>query len=99
MFFSCYRFYKPGYFRFFTNRNPDNSLRALSEREANNYLITKAPAIEWAKLNGYPVTAQVGETGTGYPADEPYDCIEQKGVAKNVLRVGTVEDIKGEYTT
>ncbi|HPS63925.1 MAG TPA: S8 family serine peptidase, partial [Bacteroidales bacterium] len=40
-----------------------------------------------------------GESGTGYPADGPYDCIGQQGVAKNVLTVGAVADIAGGYTT
>ena len=40
-----------------------------------------------------------GNTGIGYPADGPYDCIEQKGISKNVLTVGAVEDISGGYTT
>jgi PKD repeat protein len=40
-----------------------------------------------------------GESGTGYPADGPYDCIGQQGVAKNVLTVGAVADIVGGYTT
>ncbi|HNY02550.1 MAG TPA: S8 family serine peptidase, partial [Bacteroidales bacterium] len=40
-----------------------------------------------------------GQTGTGHPADGPYDCIGQQGVAKNILTVGAVDDIPGGYTT
>lgn len=39
-----------------------------------------------------------GDSGSGYPADGPYDCIGQQGVAKNVLTVGAVGDIPGGYT-
>lgn len=39
-----------------------------------------------------------GDSGSGYPADGPYDCIGQQGVAKNILTVGAVEDIPGGYT-
>ncbi len=39
------------------------------------------------------------DTGDGtYPPDGPYDCIPQKGVAKNILTVGAVNDIPGGYT-
>ncbi|MCX6303628.1 MAG: S8 family serine peptidase [Bacteroidetes bacterium] len=38
-----------------------------------------------------------GESGTGHPADGPYDCIDQQGVAKNILTVGAVDDIPGGY--
>lgn len=40
-----------------------------------------------------------GESGTGYPADGPYDCIDQQGIAKNIITVGAVDDIPGGYTT
>lgn len=40
-----------------------------------------------------------GESGSGYPADGPYDCIGQQGVAKDVLTVGAVADIPGGYTS
>ncbi|MBK7029753.1 MAG: S8 family serine peptidase [Bacteroidales bacterium] len=40
-----------------------------------------------------------GDSGSGYPADGPYDCIGQQGVAKNILTVGAVDDIPGGYTT
>jgi len=40
-----------------------------------------------------------GDSGDGsYPADGPYDCIPQKGVAKNILTVGAVEDIPTGYS-
>ena len=39
------------------------------------------------------------DTGDGtYPDDGPYDCLPQKGVAKNILTVGAVKDIPGGYT-
>ncbi|MFZ4523158.1 MAG: S8 family serine peptidase [Bacteroidales bacterium] len=38
-----------------------------------------------------------GESGTGHPSDGPYDCIDQQGVAKNILTVGAVDDIPGGY--
>ncbi len=39
------------------------------------------------------------DAGDGsYPPDGPYDCIPQKGVAKNILTVGAVKDIPGGYT-
>ncbi len=40
-----------------------------------------------------------GESGAGHPADGPYDCIDQQGVAKNNLTVGAVDDIPGGYVT
>ena len=40
-----------------------------------------------------------GESGTGYPADGPYDCISDFGVAKNVMTIGAVDDITSGYTT
>lgn len=39
------------------------------------------------------------DAGTGYPADGPYDCIGNQGVAKNILTVGAVNDIALGYTT
>ncbi len=40
-----------------------------------------------------------GDSGDGsYPPDGPYDCIPQKGVAKNILTVGAVEDIPTGYS-
>jgi len=39
-----------------------------------------------------------GNSGEGYPADGPYDCIGQQGIAKNILTVGAVNDIAGGYT-
>lgn len=40
-----------------------------------------------------------GQHGDGsYPPDGPYDCIPQKGVAKDILTVGAVMDIPGGYT-
>ncbi len=39
------------------------------------------------------------DVGDGsYPPDGPYDCIPQKGVAKNILTVGAVRDIPGGYS-
>ncbi len=39
------------------------------------------------------------DTGDGsYPDDGPYDCIGQRGVAKNILTVGAVNDITGGWT-
>ncbi len=38
-----------------------------------------------------------GESGAGHPADGPYDCIDQQGIAKNILTVGAVDDIPGGY--
>jgi PKD repeat protein len=33
-----------------------------------------------------------------YPPDGPYDCISQKGVAKNILTVGAVNDLPNGYS-
>ncbi|MEA3446359.1 MAG: S8 family serine peptidase, partial [Bacteroidota bacterium] len=39
------------------------------------------------------------DTGDGsYPDDGPYDCIGPKGIAKNLLTVGAVNDITGGYS-
>jgi len=38
------------------------------------------------------------DTGTGHDPDGPYDCIDQYGIAKNILTVGAVYDIPGGYT-
>ncbi len=39
------------------------------------------------------------DTGDGsYPDDGPYDCIDQRGIAKNVLTVGAINDITGGWT-
>ena len=39
------------------------------------------------------------DTGDGsYPDDGPYDCIGTKGISKNVLTVGAVEDITAGYS-
>jgi len=40
-----------------------------------------------------------GQSGTGYPADGPYDCISDFGVAKNVMTIGAVDDITSGYST
>jgi subtilisin family serine protease len=40
-----------------------------------------------------------GDSGTGYPADGPYDCLDQLAVGKNILTVGAVDDIPEGYTT
>lgn len=37
------------------------------------------------------------DTGSGHDPDGPWDCIGPKGIAKNVLTVGAVEDITGGY--
>ena len=55
--------------------------------DAPYYLIVKAASND---------RDDVGD-GT-YPPDGPYDCIPQKGVAKNILTVGAVKDIPGGYT-
>lgn len=40
-----------------------------------------------------------GDSGDGsYPPDGPYDCIPQKGIAKNILTVGAVNDIPLGYS-
>lgn len=39
-----------------------------------------------------------GPTDGAYPQDGPYDCIPPKGVAKNILTVGAVEDVSGGYS-
>jgi len=39
-----------------------------------------------------------GPSGGTYPQDGPYDCIGPKGIAKNVLTVGAVNDITGGWT-
>ncbi|NQU32544.1 MAG: S8 family serine peptidase [Bacteroidetes bacterium] len=40
-----------------------------------------------------------GNAGDGsYPPDGPYDCIPQKGIAKNILTVGAVNDIPLGYS-
>ena len=40
-----------------------------------------------------------GNAGDGsYPPDGPYDCIPQKGIAKNILTVGSVNDIPSGYS-
>ena len=38
------------------------------------------------------------DTGTGHDPDGPYDCIDQYGIAKNILTVGAIDDIPGGYT-
>jgi subtilisin family serine protease len=39
------------------------------------------------------------DVGDGsYPNDGPYDCIGQRGIAKNILTVGAVNDITGGWT-
>jgi len=55
---------------------------------APNYLIVKSAGNDRGE----------GPTGAPYPQDGPYDCIGQKGSAKNVLTVGAVEDIVGGWT-
>lgn len=39
-----------------------------------------------------------GPVGGTYPKDGPYDCISQQAVAKNILTVGSVNDITSGYT-
>jgi PKD repeat protein len=39
-----------------------------------------------------------GNSGSGHPADGPYDCIGQQGIAKNILTVGAVNDIPLGYS-
>jgi len=38
------------------------------------------------------------DSGTGHPADGPYDCIDQLGISKNILTVGAVNDISAGYS-
>ncbi len=38
------------------------------------------------------------DTGTGHDPDGPYDCIDQLGIAKNILTVGAVNDITAGYS-
>lgn len=41
-----------------------------------------------------------GDSGDGsYPPDGPYDCIPQRGISKNILTVGAVDDIPGGYSS
>ena len=37
------------------------------------------------------------DTGSGHDPDGPYDCIDQLGIAKNILTVGAVNDITAGY--
>ena len=54
---------------------------------APNYLIVKSAGNDR------------GNSGDGsYPPDGPYDCLPQKGVAKNILTVGAVNDIPAGYS-
>lgn len=39
-----------------------------------------------------------GPVGDINPQDGPYDCIAPKGIAKNILTVGAVEDVSGGYS-
>jgi len=38
------------------------------------------------------------DDGTGHDPDGPYDCIDQLGIAKNILTVGAVNDISSGYS-
>jgi len=40
----------------------------------------------------------VAPQGGAYPNDGPYDCIDQLGIAKNILTVGAVSDIPAGYS-
>jgi len=40
----------------------------------------------------------VAPSGGAYPNDGPYDCIDQLGIAKNILTVGAISDIPAGYT-
>ena len=40
----------------------------------------------------------VAPSGGAYPNDGPYDCIDQLGIAKNILTVGAVNDIVAGYS-
>jgi len=39
-----------------------------------------------------------GPVSGAYPQDGPYDCISQQGVAKNILTIGSVNDIPSGYS-
>jgi len=55
---------------------------------APNYLIVKSAGNDRGD----------GPTGASHPQDGPYDCIGQRGIAKNILTVGAVNDITGGWT-
>ena len=55
---------------------------------APNYLIVKSAGNDRGD----------GPSSGTYPQDGQYDCIGQKGIAKNILTVGAVNDITGGWT-
>jgi len=69
----------------------DYSAKAWDEVAVNApyYLIVKSAGNDRNDVAPY---------GGAYPDDGPYDCIDQLGIAKNILTVGAVSDIAAGYS-
>lgn len=99
-----------GFLRGWTNSNGWVGNPAISDQEDYLFGFYDDYSRTWDEIAYYApyyliVKAAGNDRGNGssiedppYPPDGPYDCISQKGVAKNVLTVGAVNDLPNGYS-